>query len=388
MAAVALVAYTLTRAPSISWAVGVSDSGELAAATYVLGVPHPTGYPLYMLVGWCVSHLPVGPEPAVRLTALSAAGGAVAAGLACLLAGLISRPSGTGQRALIHSVGPVAAGLGCAALPSFWQQATAPETRSLAMMLVMGTLLVLVWAVVRHDPRLLVVAWALWGFALADHLLCLALFPALLLSTIALAPGAAAPAGPRRRWSRHGLWLRAVAALVPGLSLYAYLPIRAMAHPPLNWGDPQTPGQFLWEVSGAQYRSFMGAPLADVPAHLAERLATSWHALGAGYCIAGCFGLALLLWRERLVGTCLLSVCLVSIAQSALYGAGSAPIYLLPCEALLCTATGYLLCNPPALRLRVGARRLLALVALIVLGVTLAIDVGQARMLYADPDDK
>ena len=29
----------------------VGDSGELAAAVHVLGIPHPTGYPLYVLLG-------------------------------------------------------------------------------------------------------------------------------------------------------------------------------------------------------------------------------------------------------------------------------------------------------------------------------------------------
>ena len=39
----------------------VGDSGDLVTAVYVLGIPHPTGYPLYVLLGklWSVL-IPVG----------------------------------------------------------------------------------------------------------------------------------------------------------------------------------------------------------------------------------------------------------------------------------------------------------------------------------------
>src|SRR5579875_3778707 len=82
VAIVALAAYGLTRAPSVVWTSGVSDSAELSAAAYVLGIPHPTGYPLYMLLGWPISHLTVLGEPAQALTWLSVLCGAAAATLA------------------------------------------------------------------------------------------------------------------------------------------------------------------------------------------------------------------------------------------------------------------------------------------------------------------
>src|SRR4029453_14995991 len=50
----------------------VGDSGELAAAVHVVGIPHPPGYPLYVLLGKLFSVLaPVG-KPAVRLNVFSA----------------------------------------------------------------------------------------------------------------------------------------------------------------------------------------------------------------------------------------------------------------------------------------------------------------------------
>lgn len=63
-----LVTYILTLYPS----VGFMDSGELAAACYTLGIPHPTGYPLYLLIGFIFSHLPIGFTPIYKLNLLSA----------------------------------------------------------------------------------------------------------------------------------------------------------------------------------------------------------------------------------------------------------------------------------------------------------------------------
>ena len=65
---VCLVIYILTMHPT----VGFIDSGELAAVVYTFGVPHPTGYPLFLLLGFIVSHLPLGGSVIYRLNMLSA----------------------------------------------------------------------------------------------------------------------------------------------------------------------------------------------------------------------------------------------------------------------------------------------------------------------------
>ncbi len=50
-----LSVYIISMAPS----VGFTDAGELAGACYSLGVAHPTGYPLFVLLGFVWSHLPI-----------------------------------------------------------------------------------------------------------------------------------------------------------------------------------------------------------------------------------------------------------------------------------------------------------------------------------------
>ena len=155
-ALLALGAYLLTLSPSISWADGLSDSGELAAAAYVLGVPHPTTYPLYMILGWAVSHLPFG-EPAYDLNLLSALCGALTAGLVAVLARALGARSAVGRGDELHgrrlrgrqpsiaACGPLMGGLIFAAVPAFWIQATGSETRTLAAALGVAVLVALVY---------------------------------------------------------------------------------------------------------------------------------------------------------------------------------------------------------------------------------------------------
>ena len=52
--------YLATLAPDITWAYQGTDGGDLITAAYTLGVPHPSGYPTYVLMGWLFSKLPVG----------------------------------------------------------------------------------------------------------------------------------------------------------------------------------------------------------------------------------------------------------------------------------------------------------------------------------------
>src|SRR5262245_44411058 len=63
-----LALYVVTLCPT----VGVGDSGELTTAAATLGIPHPTGYPLYILAGHLFLFLvPVG-EVAWRMNLFSA----------------------------------------------------------------------------------------------------------------------------------------------------------------------------------------------------------------------------------------------------------------------------------------------------------------------------
>ena len=77
---IALVVYALT----VERSVPTGDSGELIAAAYVLGVAHPPGYPLYMMLGHLAMLFPGG-SPALRMNMLSGILDAVAVAVVFLV---------------------------------------------------------------------------------------------------------------------------------------------------------------------------------------------------------------------------------------------------------------------------------------------------------------
>ena len=77
-AAAIFTLYLVTLAPSSAmW-----DTSEYIAAAYVLGIPHPPGNPLFVLVGRVFALLPLGNlSVAVKINLLAALTSAVAAGM-------------------------------------------------------------------------------------------------------------------------------------------------------------------------------------------------------------------------------------------------------------------------------------------------------------------
>jgi hypothetical protein len=240
--ALPLVLYARTMPPTITWWFGGADSGDLVPAADVLGIPHPTGYPLFVLLGHAATRIPWG-EIAGRINAMNAVLAALGAGATALaVLPLTDRPAGGTLR---HpGVRPAAACLAALAVATsslYWSQAIIGEVYALHAAL---TALVLwVWARRTH-PAL---RGAAHGLALTNHLTSLILLGAALVAY-------ARPGRSSDRWRRGG-WF-ALGLTVP-LLLYALLPVRAARHPAANWGDPETPGRFLAHVTGRQYQELV-----------------------------------------------------------------------------------------------------------------------------------
>jgi len=79
--AVVLGIYLYTSAPTASfW-----DCGELIACSYIVGIPHPPGTPLFVLLGRIFTLLPIAKEVAARTNFLTAFFGAISASLVYLV---------------------------------------------------------------------------------------------------------------------------------------------------------------------------------------------------------------------------------------------------------------------------------------------------------------
>ena len=246
-----LATYLLTLAPGVVWAGAGIDSGDLAAAVAVRGVPHPTGYPTLMLLGLAVRAIPLG-DLALRLnvlTALAAAGSLIPLGL--LAARL--RPSAGTAMPLPEAAAGAAVLILYGLAPLVWSNAIVTEVYALASLLLWSALYAAVRARAQQATsggrtRWAAAAGVLLGLGVGAHL------------TVALGgPALAAILLGHRPRSREAWRFAALAAVgfAAGCAVYVYLPIAAALDPPINWGAPTTPGAVL---GGRQRRDLPLAP--------------------------------------------------------------------------------------------------------------------------------
>jgi hypothetical protein len=292
-----------------------------------VGVVHPTGYPLFVLLGRIAALAPLPASVIVRLNLLSVACAAAATlAIYWLLIGLLR------GRAPGHSIRPMAAfgALACGLAPTFWAQATGCEVHALQLSLTALLLAALVRALDAGTESAnrrwwLLTAYAC-GLACANHLTSLLVLPAVGLGYLL------------RHAPRGSAWARlpalAVAFALP-LTLYAVLPLRARLDPPLNWGDPSTPERLLRHVTAAQYRVWMfsssevamrqaRAVLAQIPREYVAPI----------LCLAG-LGLWRLGRRDRRLLAVLATVAMVCVVYAINYDIKDILVYLLPCWLVL-----------------------------------------------------
>jgi hypothetical protein len=205
VACIAVAVYARTLAPGVT----AGDSGELVLAAKSLGIPHPPGYPLWVLIAHLATLVPIG-AVAARVNALSALFCALAAGALWLL----------GARCGLRPLGrAIACGL-FAFATLVWRAAVEAEVYGLSVLAFVALAGLALEARSRRpgahraEPLFFFVA----GLAAVVHQTLL--FPGLLLGVWVLGRGFHIP--------------RATAALgwaLLGFSLVLFLPIRGAAHP-------------------------------------------------------------------------------------------------------------------------------------------------------------
>lgn len=132
---VTFVVYYMTTAPTLSfW-----DCGEFIASSYILGVPHPPGSPLYIIFGRLFSILPIASDIAVRINLLSGICSAFTAAFAYLIGRrLLARyfgADGTVLTSLYLHGGAVAGSLFVAFGITNWNNSVEAEVYGMAIML-------------------------------------------------------------------------------------------------------------------------------------------------------------------------------------------------------------------------------------------------------------
>src|SRR5262245_24870662 len=202
----ALTVYLLTLYPGQG---GGGDSAKFQYLGSVLGTAHPPGYPLYLMISYAFSHVPIG-TLAYRMNLLSACL-ATAAGMLVYLILVRER---------CHMVVAFAAALALAFDRYFWSKALGAEVYSLnAALLALVMWQALRWARLGRQPGLYLTA-SIFGLSLGNHLTAAMLAPGLVLFVIVTRPAMLSlrPA------------IICVLLGVVGLSQYAYILIRTWQH--------------------------------------------------------------------------------------------------------------------------------------------------------------
>jgi hypothetical protein len=252
------------------------DSGELVSACHVLGIAHPTGYPLWVLLGRLFDFLPVGGTSAFRVGLLSAV---CSAGAGALIAALSTGLTGAWLPGM-------AAGLVFGLWFPTWSQAVRAEVYGLTgLLFALAVAAFLRWDKERSSRRLCVVALSCGFVAMHHRTAMLAVLPALLVALVLTRPRRA------RMYVGAGL-----SFLVPFLC-YAYLPIRAAARPPVNWTNPATWDRFWDHMMATQYQGFALSHTVEQMAQEAAKLRPEVLAPGAGWSLVlALIGLPLIVW--------------------------------------------------------------------------------------------
>jgi len=239
----ALLLYRATGANDITWLHQGEDGPEFAAVALTLGIAHPTGYPLYTLIGRLFTLLP-GIPAGGALAIFSALCAASAVGLLFLVARAFSDAAApVDPRDPPWSRFPAGALAAIAALavsPTLWSQSMITEVYTLHLAL-LALLFALALAASRAaDERPLRLLAFVAGLAITHHLAVIAILPGLLALLLL-----------ERRDPRS--LARALPFFVFGASVAAYLPIRGALHPRLQWGEHDSLEGLRWAMSGEQY---------------------------------------------------------------------------------------------------------------------------------------
>jgi hypothetical protein len=222
--------------PDVAPWVGRADAFEFQVVAPRLAIAHPSGYPLYVLVGKLFSLLPVG-TAAWRVNLSSAVCAALAA---WFLYRAVEGGARFGGSPMDPSATSLLAALTLAFSPTLWPRSVEAEVYALNALLVALTL----WVVVRWaqgqfaTERALPLLGLLTGAGIASHLT----LGALLLVVVPVAQAHRPRPSVRASVTALGL-------LFAGLALYLYIPLR---WPAVNDGEVMSLGHFLAFATNAE----------------------------------------------------------------------------------------------------------------------------------------
>ena len=269
--AISFIVYLYTLAPGLAHI----DAGELTAVQATLGIAHPTGYPLFTILGYLFLKIPLFVSKSYQANLLCALWTSLGVYYFTKMIILILTNSSlfeyrsqkkdtkkSKQQTHIQAVPYInlialAGGLMLAFGKTYWLQSTSVEVYSLQLFLMISTLYYFLKILSSLDEaqaavtKSVVIFAILLGACFSNHGMTIFLLPGMLFLYFTKAEG-------KHRFKRFGYIITISLATV--VLLYLYLPIRASFKPYLNWGNPVNLENLLFHILGKQYSgSFFSA---------------------------------------------------------------------------------------------------------------------------------
>ncbi len=226
-----MLIYLFTLAPTVTG----EDSGELAAGAYDFGVVHPSGYPLWTLLGGLMVRLFPFASPVYITNLLSA----ILASLSAVVLFI------TLKRFFQISNGIAITGaLSFACGSHLWSQAVITEVYTLHIFLLCLIIYTTFCWMKSLENKYLFLTSFLCGLALSNHHLATLIGPILFVTVLICKP---------KVFISAKAIISCLFFLCLGLLPYLYLPLAASGDPYMNWGDPSSWDRFVQHVTRQQY---------------------------------------------------------------------------------------------------------------------------------------
>ena len=224
------ILYAITLSPETAfW-----DTSEYIATAHILGIPHQPGNPLFVVLArtWEVLLAPFGLSSAVRINLFSALMGSLAHGLWFLVVHHILGHFSSDRR--FRLVGAAAAALVSATAFTVWNQSNVNEK---VYTVSLFTIALLSWLAFRwrerlgrgKDDHLLILMAFILALSVGNHLMAFLAAPALAIFIFVVRPSALL---------NYRIYLLGIPAVVLGLSIHLFLPIRSELGPVINEAEP------------------------------------------------------------------------------------------------------------------------------------------------------
>jgi len=295
---IAFGVYIATLAPTV-WFI---DSGELATVAVTMGIAHPTGYPLFTIIGHLFTLLPFSNSEIYKMNVMSAffcslgifvfyyllrfifanpAPEKIQAGIkrsAPIKAAVKSQPKLQPVAQKIPTI--ILTGIICftclelAFSATYWGTANSVEVYPIHVFFLSVLMLVFLKAILSSAEKLsgeeskpfiyenkyyLIFAFLL-GLSFTNH-----------LTTILLAPACMTLffyvnfSDKKKMYKLLGYM---TVCFIISFSLYLYLPLRANMNPVMMWGNPFNMEKMYWHITGKQFSVWIFNAQGSIPAFL------------------------------------------------------------------------------------------------------------------------